>query len=176
MAEYRHYMLERRDSLLPLDARQFKGAYYTPLNVVEKAYEYLQATLGKRWQDRYVMWDPCCGVGNLQVKHSNYRNIFMSTLDQADVDVMKSTRTCLGAEIFQYDFLNDDINEDGSINHDGSTKLPKSLKVALKDKSSKFLVLMNPPYAEATNYNNIAEKAQKVKAKKQVWRSRYESI
>lgn len=165
MAEYRHYMLERRDSLLPLDARQFKGAYYTPLNVVEKAYEYLQATLGKRWQDRYVMWDPCCGVGNLQVKHSNYRNIFMSTLDQADVDVMKSTRTCLGAEIFQYDFLNDDINEDGSINHDGSTKLPKSLKVALKDKSSKFLVLMNPPYAEATNYNNIAEKAQKVKAK-----------
>ena len=40
-AEYRNYLLERRDSLIPLDERSFKGAYYTPLNVVEKAYDKL---------------------------------------------------------------------------------------------------------------------------------------
>lgn len=31
---YRNYLLERRDSLIPLDERSFKGAYYTPLQVV----------------------------------------------------------------------------------------------------------------------------------------------
>ena len=51
----------------------------------------------------------CCGVGNLEVKHSNPRNIYMSTLDEADVDVMKATKTCVAATRFQYDYLNDDI-------------------------------------------------------------------
>ena len=39
--EYRHYLLERRDSLLPLNERSFKGAYYTPLHIVDKAYDML---------------------------------------------------------------------------------------------------------------------------------------
>jgi len=46
-AEHRKYLLERRDSLLPLDERSFKGAYYTPLKVVDKAYDLLAKTLGK---------------------------------------------------------------------------------------------------------------------------------
>lgn len=94
-SEYRDYLLERRDSLIPLDERSFKGAYYTPLHVVDKAYDKLTETLGKNWQREYIVWDMCCGVGNLEVKHSNPRNIFMSTLDQADVDVMKATKTCV---------------------------------------------------------------------------------
>ena len=49
-AEYRNYLLERRDSLIPLDERSFKGAYYTPLAVVDKAYDKLTETLGKNWQ------------------------------------------------------------------------------------------------------------------------------
>ena len=44
--EYRNYLLERRDSLIPIDERSFKGAYYTPLNVVDKAYDKLAETLG----------------------------------------------------------------------------------------------------------------------------------
>ncbi|HLP49643.1 MAG TPA: hypothetical protein VK154_02105, partial [Chitinophagales bacterium] len=82
--EYRNYLLERRDSLIPTDERSFKGAYYTPLNVVDKAYDKLTETLGKNWQKEYIVWDMCCGVGNLEVKHSNPRNIYMSTLDQSD--------------------------------------------------------------------------------------------
>ena len=35
--EHREYLLERRDSLLPLDVRSFKGAFYTPLHIVDKA-------------------------------------------------------------------------------------------------------------------------------------------
>ena len=124
--EYRNYLLERRDSLIPLDARSFKGAYYTPLKVVEKAYELLNTVLGKGWQKEYIVWDPCCGVGNLETKHGNVRNIYMSTLDEADIDVMKATKTCVAAERFQYDYLNDDITDDGELDYSLTGKVPKS--------------------------------------------------
>lgn len=154
-AEYRDYLLERRDSLIPLDERSFKGAYYTPLAVVDKAYDKLTETLGKNWQKDYIVWDMCCGVGNLEVKHSNPRNIYMSTLDQADIDVMRATKTCVAAQRFQYDYLNDDIGDDGKIDYSLTNKVPDGLRKAIAD-GKKILVLINPPYAEATNFENIA--------------------
>ncbi len=153
-AEYRNYLLERRDSLIPLDERSFKGAFYTPLAVVDKAYDKLTETLGNNWQKDYIVWDMCCGVGNLEVKHSNHRNIYMSTLDEADIDVMKATKTCVAAQRFQYDYLNDDIAEDGSIDYSLTNKIPQSLRKAIADKK-RILVLINPPYAEATSSENI---------------------
>ncbi len=160
-AEYRDYLLERRDSLIPIDERSFKGAYYTPLAVVDKAYDKLTETLGNNWQKDYIVWDMCCGVGNLEVKHSNPRNIFMSTLDSADIDVMKATKTCVAATRFQYDYLNDDITDDGQLDYTLTNKLPTALQKAIKD-GKKILVLINPPYAEAANSDNIAsnEKAE----------------
>ncbi len=149
-SEYRDYLLERRDSLIPLDERSFKGAYYTPLAVVDKAYDKLAETLGKNWQKNYIVWDMCCGVGNLEVKHSNPRNIYMSTLDQADVDVMKATKTCVAAQRFQYDYLNDDITDDGKIDYSLTNKVPEGLRKAIAE-GKKILVLINPPYAEAAN-------------------------
>ncbi|TDE31142.1 hypothetical protein E0I61_00115 [Flavobacterium ranwuense] len=146
-AEYRNYLLERRDSLIPLDERSFKGAYYTPLNVVDKAYDKLAETLGNNWQKNYIVWDMCCGVGNLEVKHSNPRNIYMSTLDSADVDVMKATKTCVAAQRFQYDYLNDDITDDGKIDYSLTNKVPKGLKQAIAE-GKKILILINPPYGE----------------------------
>lgn len=146
-AEYRNYLLERRDSLIPLDERSFKGAYYTPLHVVDRAYDTLAETLGKDWQKEYLVWDMCCGVGNLEVKHSNPRNIFMSTLDEADVNVMKATKTCVAAERFQYDYLNDDITADGTIDYSLTNKVPERLRKAIAD-GRKILVLINPPYGE----------------------------
>ncbi len=153
--EYRNYLLERRDSLIPIDERSFKGAYYTPLAVVDKAYDKLTETLGNNWQREYIVWDMCCGVGNLEVKHSNPRNIYMSTLDQADVDVMKATKTCVAATRFQYDYLNDDIidaSQDsaqvGQIDYTLTNKLPEGLRKAIAE-GKKILVLINPPYAES---------------------------
>ncbi len=153
--EYRNYLLERRDSLIPLDERTFKGAYYTPLAVVDKAYDKLTETLGKNWQKNYIVWDMCCGVGNLEVKHSNHRNIFMSTLDKEDIDVMKATKTCVASKKFQYDYLNDDIDDEGNIDYTITNKIPEELRNALKQ-NKKILVLINPPYAEATNASNTS--------------------
>jgi hypothetical protein len=146
-AEYRNYLLERRDSLIPLDERSFKGAYYTPLAVVDKAYDKLTEVLGNNWQKNYIVWDMCCGVGNLEVKHSNPRKIYMSTLDEADIDVMKATKTCVAATRFQYDYLNDDINEFGQIDYTMTEKVPPELRQAIVE-GKKILVLINPPYGE----------------------------
>lgn len=158
--KHRHYLLERRDSLLPLDEQKFKGAFFTPLHIVDKAYDQLTATLGMDWQKKYIVWDMCAGVGNLEAKHSNLRNVFMSTLDQEDVTIMRSNPAFAGAEIFQYDYLNDDVTDFGQIDYEMSGKVPQALQQAIADvregkKGAKpILVLINPPYAEAMNVDN----------------------
>ncbi len=169
--EYREYLLERRDSLLPLDERSFKGAFYTPLKVVDKAYDLLAKTLGKNWQQKYIVWDMCCGVGNLEVKHSNHRNVFMSTLDQADLDVMKASRTCMAATHFQYDYLNDDIDDFCRFDYTRTNKMPEALRQAIADArenkkdAKKILILMNPPYAESGAGIGVGNKAGVAKTK-----------
>ena len=90
----------------------------------------------------------CCGVGNLEVKHSNPRKIYMSTLDQADIDIMTATKTCVAAIRFQYDYLNDDITDGGKIDYTLTNKLPDSLRKGIAE-GKKILVLINPPYAES---------------------------
>lgn len=159
--EHRSYLLERRDSLLPMDDQKFKGAFYTPLHIVDKAYDQLKATLGANWQKKYIVWDMCAGVGNLEAKHSNLRNVYMSTLDPEDVTIMRSNPAFAGAEIFQYDYLNDDVDDFGQIDYDLSGKLPQGLKQAIEDaheakKGAKpILVLINPPYGESGNYDTL---------------------
>jgi hypothetical protein len=171
---YRRWLLERRDSLLPLDEQKFKGAFYTPLHIVDKAYEQLLAKLGEGWQDRYIVWDMCCGVGNLEVKHSNYRNVFMSTLDQVDIDIMRANNICPGAEMFQYDYLNDDVTDFGEIDYSLTNKVPMALRKAIADAKAgvegakPILVLINPPYAEAMNVDNTKDSGRTAALKKGV--------
>lgn len=176
--KHRHYLLERRDSLLPLDDQKFKGAFYTPLHIVDKAYDQLTATLGEDWQERYIVWDMCAGVGNLEAKHSNLRNVFMSTLDKEDVIIMRSNPAFAGAEIFQYDYLNDDVTDFGEIDYALTAKVPAALRQAIADaregkKGAKpILVLINPPYAEATSTENISSDGVD-KSKKGVAKTRF---
>lgn len=176
--KHRHYLLERRDSLLPMDEQKFKGAFYTPLHIVDKAYDQITATLGKNWQKKYIVWDMCAGVGNLEAKHSNLRNVYMSTLDKEDVTIMRSNPAFAGAEIFQYDYLNDDVDDFGQIDYDLSGKLPQALRQAITDARERkkgarpILVLINPPYAEATSSDNAVSKGEN-RSKKSVARSRF---
>ena len=155
----RDYLLERRDMLLPIDEQKFKGAYYTPPHIVDKAYDLLTAALGEGWQEKYIIWDMCCGVGNLELSHSNPRNLFMSTLDEPDIDNIRARGLFPGAEIFQYDYLNDDVTDFGEIDYNLSGKVPVALRQAIADNKAgvegakPILVLINPPYAEATNDN-----------------------
>ena len=79
--EYRKYILDRRDLLVPQDVRERKGSYFTPIVWVEKSQEYLTAVLGENWQDDYYIWDCAAGTGNLLTGLTNKYNIYASTLD-----------------------------------------------------------------------------------------------
>ena len=68
---------------------------------------------------------------------------------------MKATKTCVAATRFQYDYLNDDITDDGQIDYSLTNKVPEGLQKAIKS-GKKILVLINPPYAEATSSDNVS--------------------
>ncbi|MBO6084774.1 MAG: hypothetical protein J6P19_00015 [Acetobacter sp.] len=115
--------------------------------------KYLADVLGEDWQDDYYVWDCAAGTGNLLAGLTNKRNLFASTLDKADVAIMKESAregalSLFEGNIFQFDFLNDDLNGD---------KVPKALKDILNDtkKRKKLVIYINPPYAEATNRHTI---------------------
>jgi hypothetical protein len=79
----------------------------------------------------------------------------MSTLDTEDVDYCR--RIFPGATVWQYDYLNDDVDAvytpTGQTHIDTHTwKLPQSLRTALADTSNKWIILINPPFATSTSY------------------------
>jgi len=61
---------------------------------------------------------------------------------------MRATKTCVGAQRFQYDYLNDDITADGRIDYSLTNKIPVGLRMSIAQ-GKKILVLINPPYAES---------------------------
>ncbi|MBP5365878.1 MAG: hypothetical protein J6Y82_08140 [Bacteroidales bacterium] len=145
-AEQWKYMLDRLDLLVPQDVRERKGAFFTPQIWVEKSQQYIADVLGEDWQDNYYVWDCCAGTGNLLNGLTNKYNIFASTLDQQDVDVMRERirngANLLDNHVFQFDFLNDDFNTE---------KVPEDLKKIIFDeeKRKRLVIYINPPYAEA---------------------------
>jgi hypothetical protein len=144
--DYWDYIIERRDLLVPQDVRERKGSFFTPKIWVELSQKYIADALGENWQEEYYVWDCAAGTGNLLAGLTNPRNIWASTLDQADVDVMKTTGFLFENQVFQFDFLNDDFG-----------KLPKGLRdiVSDEEKRKKLLIYINPPYAEDTTKTTI---------------------
>lgn len=153
--EFQEYIIERRDLLVPQDIRERKGAFFTPRKWVELSQKYLTDYLGENWQDEYYIWDCAAGTGNLLAGLTNKYNIWASTLDQADVNVMHERiehgANLLDSHVFQFDFLNDDF-----------TKLPQGLQDIINDeeKRKKLVIYINPPYAEATSSKTVTGNKQ----------------
>jgi very-short-patch-repair endonuclease len=163
-SEYWDYIVERRDLLVPQDVRERKGSFFTPQIWVEKSQEYLTAVLGENWQDEYYIWDCAAGTGNLLTGLTNKYNIYASSLDRQDVDVMRERiqtmnqnsvsgngANLLESHVFQFDFLNDSFEDE---------KVPQSLREILKDpeKRKKLVIYINPPYAETMSYGEKDKK------------------
>jgi predicted RNA methylase len=150
-AEYWDYIVGRRDLLVPQDVRERKGSFFTPQIWVELSQKYIADVLGEDWQDEYYVWDCACGTGNLLAGLTNKYNIWASTLDTQDVDVIKDRikngANLLEDHVFQFDFLNDDF-----------TKLPQGLQDIINDpkKRKKLVVYINPPYAEHGSRTTIS--------------------
>lgn len=148
--EYWDYIINRRDLLVPQDIRERKGSFFTPQNWVALSQKYFAKVLGENWQDEYYIWDCAAGTGNLLTGLTNKYNIWASTLDKQDVDIMheriKNGASLLDTHVFQFDFLND-----------GFEKLPAPLREIINDplKRKKLIIYINPPYAEAPNAKTL---------------------
>ncbi|EAI1583129.1 hypothetical protein J7D62_001546 [Campylobacter lari] len=172
LEEFWDYMIERRDLLVDQDIRERKGAFFTPRIWVDKACEYLSKALGKDYEEKYYIWDLAGGTGNLLANFTNAKNVFCSTIDKADVDVIheriKNGANLFEKHVFQFDFLNDEffdkVDDKGNVIY--KSKLPSNLQEILKDenKRKKLIIFINPPYAEAATSTQIT-KTGKNKAK-----------
>ena len=144
--EYWDFIVSRLDLLVPQDVRERKGSFFTPAIWVEKGQQYLAAVLGENWQDEYYVWDCAGGTGNLEVGLMNKYRVWVSTLDQQDVDVIreriKNGANLLDSHMFRFDFLNDSFD-----------KLPEDLRDVISDaeKRKRLVIYINPPYAEVSS-------------------------
>lgn len=143
--EYIDIMLERRERLIPMDLRRYTGAFFTPPEWVQKSQEYISAELGENWQEEYYVWDCCAGSGNLLYGLEKPYRIWASTLDDGEVQVMRTrinekSLNLLNKQVFKFDFLNDSFDQ-----------LPDSLLDIInnEEKRKHLLIYINPPMGEA---------------------------
>jgi len=134
--EQKEYIISICDRLIEDTQRRKDGAFFTPTIWVNEAHKMIEEQLVLNWKNEYIVWDCACGTGNL-TRDYNFKELYCSTLNESEIDIMKKNHINDEATRFQYDFLNDDLN-----------KLPQSLQLALND-GKKILIFINPPYGTA---------------------------
>ena len=153
------------DRLTDEELRRFQGEFYTPLKFAKKGLDYLEKTLGKQWwKKNYRIWDMAAGTGNLQyhLPSEAYKHTYLSTYHAEDVEHCK--RLFPEATVFQYDYLNDDVEYlflDGQFVFDRISKLPLKLVVDLANPKIQWVILINPPFATSQTAGTIGKKSKK---------------
>ncbi len=146
-------------------ARKFEGAFYTPLTFVQKAHECLAGVIGPKWWTRnYRLWDMAAGTGNLisSLPIEAFPSIYLSTLHQADARYCRQLFP--KATVFQYDYLNDDVEQitDRPSFSAPLLKLPRNLARDLADPDIKWIIFINPPFATAQKAGYSGESKKSV--------------
>ena len=133
------------DRLVEDTTRRKQGEFFTPTIWVDKAHEYIASVYGENWKDEYVVWDPAWGTGNL-TRDYRFKELYVSTLNQSDIDTANQMGYNMEGTKFQFDFLNDP-----------DEKLPQGLREAIEG-GKEIIVLMNPPYGTAGNFTKEKNK------------------
>ena len=132
------------DRLVQDVTRRKQGEFFTPSIWVDKAHEYISSVFGDDWKDKYVVWDPAWGTGNL-TRDYKFKELYASTLVYADIETANQMGYNPEAKKkFQFDFLNDSYD-----------RLPQGLRNAIEN-GKQIIVLMNPPYATSTDLRNTS--------------------
>lgn len=137
-----------QDRLIEDETRRFKGEFYTPTIWVDEAHKMVSEQFGEDWKEKYVVWDPASGTGNL-TRDYKFKELYCSTLNGSDVETMAQSGYNPESTRFQYDFLSDGII-DGKIDVKNDDKLPEGLKNAILE-GKEIIIFMNPPYGSAQN-------------------------
>jgi len=138
-----------KDRLIEDDARRRQGAFFTPTLWVDEAHRMVEAELGPNWRDECIVWDCAAGTGNL-TRDYTFRDLILSTVEKADVDVIREQGYNPGAKLFAYDYLNDD----SSPFFPEKNVIPDAVDAALRAAAAagkRLVFLMNPPYGTANN-------------------------
>ena len=141
----KHIFTAILDRLIEDTTRRKQGEFFTPTIWVNKSYEYIASVYGDDWKEKYVVWDCAWGTGNL-TRDYKFKELYVSTLNQSDIDTANQMGYNPEATKFQFDFLNDSYE-----------KLPKGLRDAIES-GKKIIILINPPYATSSNFGETDKK------------------
>ena len=157
-------ILAKVDRLTDEPIRRFTGEFFTPVAFARKAHSYLEKIIGPKWWTRgYRLWDMAAGTGNLEwfLPADAYKSVYLSTLSPEDVQHCK--RVFPGATVFQYDYLNDDVESlfDTQSLFDRENKKPANLTRDLYDPNIKWIIFINPPFAtsQKAGYSGESKKS-----------------
>jgi len=148
--------VRNRDQTMDEKHRRRTGAFFTPKKWVDEAHKMLDEQLGPNWREEYVVWDASAGTANL-TRDYKFKELYLSTLEKTDVDIILKSGFNPGAVVFQFDFLNDPI-EDSIIG--GPSKLPVGLRKALEE-GRPIVFLNNPPYGTSSDWRNTKNTGNK---------------
>lgn len=111
-----------------------KGEFFTPDFLVKEAHEIILSEFGNDWKEKFIIWD--CAAGELSLtRNYKFKELFCSTLEQVDIDLSIDKKNNPEAIKFQFDFLNDNLNN-----------LPEILIKKFQE-NKEILFFINPPYA-----------------------------
>jgi len=152
-------IISQADRLIKEVSRRFHGEFYTPKIWVDEAHRMIEQEFGINWKDEYVVWDPACGTGNL-TRDYIFKELYISTLNQSDIDIINQRGYNNEAVKFQYDFLNDDVYPVGvsmGMVENKLQKLAPGLVKALEE-NRKILIIFNPPYGSSGELRKVDDK------------------
>ena len=124
------------DRLLEDTTRRRQGCFNTPTKFVDFAHRMIEKELGDNWRDEYVVYDCCCGTGNL-IRDYRFKELYCSTLDKGELEL--GSRYNPEATKWQMDFLND-----------GDDCFDRGLICAF-EQNKPIVFFINPPYGTACN-------------------------
>lgn len=149
-------ILAKIDRLTDETMRRFHGEFFTPVLFAKKALDYLEKVVGKEWwkTGEYRLWDMAAGTGNLEyyLPTDALPSCYLSTLYKEDAEHCQ--RLFPQANIFQYDYLNDDVANvflnGNALPFDITWKLPEKLRKDLRNPQIKWIILINPPFGTSS--------------------------
>jgi hypothetical protein len=144
-----------KDRLVEDATRRWQGAFFTPPAWVEEGHRLLARVLGPNWRDECLVWDNSAGTANL-TRAYKFSDLILSTAERPDVAVIRQQEynSGPGTVVFQYDFLNPDVDSPFFEGQEAQNIIPSKAAERLKsaaEAGKRLVFLMNPPYAEHGN-------------------------
>ncbi|MDU7363376.1 hypothetical protein [Clostridium sp.] len=133
-------LISIKDRLIEDTESRYNGEFFTPTIWCNEAHKEIEKEVGKDWRREYIVWDCAWGTGNL-TRDFDFSKLICSTLREEDLSI--GERYNRNSIKFQFDFLNDEVDED-------SIKLPKDIEDTIK-RDKNIIFFINLPFGEASN-------------------------